>query len=117
MLVHLCRSSDLLDPPLVEDRDAIGHRQRLLLIVRDVDERHAELLLDLLELDLQLLPELQVEGAERLVQEERPRLVDDRPRQSDSLALTPGELGRLAGSEPAESRHLERGVRPSARAW
>jgi hypothetical protein len=71
MLVHLGRRAHLLDPALVEDRDAVAHRERLFLVVRDVDERHPELLLDLLQLDLQLLAELQVERAERLVEEER----------------------------------------------
>ena len=27
---------------LVHDRDAVGHRQRLVLVVRDVDERRPE---------------------------------------------------------------------------
>ena len=38
--------------------------------MRDVDERHAELLLQLLQLDLQLLAQRQIERAERLVEEE-----------------------------------------------
>ena len=73
MLVHLGRRADLLDPALVEDGDPVAHRERLLLVVRDVDERHPELLLDLLQLDLHLLAQLQVERAERLVEQERPR--------------------------------------------
>ena len=105
------RRPDLLDPPVVEDGDPIAHRERLFLVVRDVDERHAELLLDLLELDLELLAQLQVEGAERLVEQERPRRVDDRPRERDALALAAGELTRLAVAEalePHEGEHLAR---------
>ena len=71
MLVDLGGRADLLDPALVEHREAVAHRERLLLVVRDVDEGDAELLLDPLQLDLELLPELQVECAERLVEEQR----------------------------------------------
>ena len=38
MLVHLGRRSDLLDPALVEDGDAVAHRQGLVLVVGDEDE-------------------------------------------------------------------------------
>ena len=88
MLVHLGRGADLLDPALVEHRQAVAHRQRLLLVVRDVDEGDPELLLDPLQLDLQLLAQLQVERSERLVEQQRLRPVDDRARERDALALT-----------------------------
>ena len=50
-----------------------------------VDERDPDLVLDPLELQLHLLAELQVERAERLVEEEDARPVDERPRESDAL--------------------------------
>src|SRR5206468_7248265 len=81
-LVDLGRRADLLDPALVEDREAVAHRQRLLLVVSDVDEGDADvadLALDALELDLHLLPKLQVERAERLVEEQHSWRVDERP--------------------------------------
>ena len=108
MLVHLRRRADLLDPPVVEDGDPIAHRERLFLVVRDVDERHPELLLDLLELDLQLLAELQVERAERLVEEQRPRRVHDRARERDALPLAAGQLAGLALAVPLEPDAGER---------
>ena len=73
LLVDLRRRPDLLDPPVVEDRDPVRHRQRLLLVVRDVDEGDPHVRLDRLQLHLHLLAELQVERAERLVQEQHPR--------------------------------------------
>ena len=87
MLVDLGRRPYLLDAALVEDRDAVGHRQRLLLVVRHVDERDPDLALDRLELDLHLLAELEVERAERLVEQEHLRAVDDRAREGDALTL------------------------------
>ena len=106
-LVDLVGGADLLDPPVVEDGEVVAHRQRFLLVVRDVDERHPELALERLEEDLHLLAKLQVECAERLVEEEHLRPVDDRPRERDALALPARELDRLAVSVAAEADHVE----------
>ena len=73
MLVDLGRRADLLDPAVVEHGQAVAHGQRLLLVVRHVDEGDADLLLDPLELDLHLLAELEVERAERLVEQQHAR--------------------------------------------
>ena len=114
VLVDLRRRPDLLDSPLVEHGQAVGHRERLLLIVGDVDEGDPDLPLDGLELDLHLLPELQVERAERLVEQEHLRAVDDRSRERDALALAARELRRLALAVAAEPDHAERLRRPLA---
>ena len=107
MLVDLRRRADLLDPPLVEDGEPVAHRQRLLLVVRDVDERDAEVALQRLEEDLHLLAQLQVERAERLVEEEDRRAVDDRARERDALALAARELHRLPVAEARQTHALE----------
>src|SRR5689334_2014755 len=54
-LVDLRRRADLLNLALVEDRNAVAHRQSLLLIVGDKDEGNADALLDGFQLDLHLL--------------------------------------------------------------
>ena len=48
--VHLGRRADLLDPAAVHDGDPVRDRERLLLVVRDVDRRDAELELDATDL-------------------------------------------------------------------
>ena len=101
-LVELTRPGDLLDQPLIHHRDPVGHRERFLLVVRDVHEGRLRLLLDVLELELHLLAQLQVEGAERLVEEKRRRAVHERPRQGNSLLLAARELDRLALAHPFE---------------
>ena len=63
VLVELVGRPHLLDHPGVHDRDRVGHRHGLLLVVRDVHERDAHLGLDALELDLHLAAQLEVEGA------------------------------------------------------
>src|SRR5262245_55794535 len=99
MLVDLGRRPDLLDLPVVEDRDAVAHRERFLLVVRHVDERDADLLLDPLQLGLHPLPELEVERAERFVEQQDLWAVDDRASERDPLPLAARQLGRLARHE------------------
>ena len=71
-------------------------RQRLGLVVRHVDERDADLLLQVDELDLQLLAELRVECCERLVEQQHRRMRDERARDRNALLLAAGELVRIA---------------------
>ena len=61
-----------------------------------------------LELDLHLLAELQVERAERLVEEQHARPIDERASEGDPLALAAGELGGLAPLVALEADHAER---------
>ena len=75
--------------------------------MRDVDERDADLALDPLQLHLHVLAELQVESAERLVQEQDTRLVDERTAERDPLLLSSGQLLRLTLGETTETDELE----------
>src|SRR6266576_2327124 len=87
-LVDLGRRTDLLDPALVEHCEAVAHRERLLLVVGDVDEGDADvadLALDALQLDLHLLPELQVERPQRLVEQQHAWGIHERARERDAL--------------------------------
>ncbi len=68
-----------------------------------------ELRLEELELELHLLAQLPVEGAERLVEQQDRRAVDERPCERDALLLAAGELGGLAVGEAAHLHHVERG--------
>ena len=117
MLVDLGGRPDLLDPALVEDGEAVAHRERLLLVVRDVDECDAEIPLQRLQEDLHLLAELQVERAERLVEKEHRRRVDDRARERDALPLAARELHGLAGAETGETNALEHLLRCGRRVF
>ena len=91
-LVQLLRRAQLLDLAAVHDRDPVAHRERLLLVVGHVDEGDADLDLDALELDLELAPELEVERAERLVEEQDVGSIDERPGQGDALLLAARQL-------------------------
>ena len=76
--------------------DAVGERHRLDLVVRHVDDRVAELLVQLLDLDAHLGAQQRVEVRQRLVEQEGLGLADDRAAHRHALALAAGELARLA---------------------
>ncbi len=42
-LVDIPCAADLLDHAVIEHRDPVGHGQRLILVVRDIDDGDAEL--------------------------------------------------------------------------
>ena len=120
-LVDLARRADLLQPAVVEHGDPIAHRQRLALVVGDEHERDPDVALQRLQLDLHLLAQLEVEGAERLVEEQHLGMVDEGPGEGDALALTAAELVRSAVGEtrtggPLRAAHRRAGgARPCAR--
>ena len=72
-----------------------------------VHERDADLGLDPLELDLHLPAQLEVERAQRLVEQQHLRAVDQRAGERDALLLAAGELRRAALAEAAELDELE----------
>ncbi len=65
--------------------------------MRDIDDGHAEPLVQLLQLELHLLPQLLVERAERLVHQHEARLEHQGPRQRDRAAAVRRKAG-LAGA-------------------
>ena len=87
---------DLLQHALLHDGDTIAHRQGLDLVMRDVQRRHAEIVLQLRDLRTRLHAQLRVEVGERLVHQERLRMAHDRAAHGDALALAAGEVARLA---------------------
>ena len=92
VLVDVRRRADLLDAPVAEHGHSVAHGERLLLVVGHVDERDADLALDRAQLLLHLLAQLQVERAQRLVEEQHAGTVHERARERDALALAAREL-------------------------
>src|SRR5205823_5101940 len=84
--------------------------ERFVLVVRDVDERHPEALLERAELPPQRLAQLRVEVRERLVEEQDLRLDDERARHGDALLLSARQLIRLPVAEAGEPDELQRVV-------
>ena len=85
----------------------MGHEQR----------GDAELPLEPLQLELQVLAQAAVEVRERLVEEQHVGLHDERPRHGDALALPAGELGGaplVEADQAARSRATPARSRASA---
>ena len=91
-VVKLLRRADLLELAGIHHRDLVRHDERFRLVVRDVDEGRRELMLQQLQLDLHALAQLQVERAERLVEQQHVRLEHHAARDRDALLLAAGEL-------------------------
>ena len=105
--VHLRGRAHLLDAAAVHDRNVVGDRQRLLLVVRDVERRDPELELDAPDLLAQLHAHLRIERRERLVEQQHARLDRERARERDALLHAAGELVRVAVARVAEPDELE----------
>ena len=95
-VVQLHRVADLLHPAVAHHDDAVAQRHRLDLIVRHVNRRRAEPLVQLFQFDPHLHAQLGVEVRQRLVEQEDARMAHDRAAQGDALALTARQLARLA---------------------
>src|SRR5262249_61020614 len=76
VLIDLTRRAEMLDRAVVHDRDPVRHRERFALVVRHVHEGYPALALDSLQLYLHRPPELEVQRAQRFVEQERPGPVD-----------------------------------------
>ena len=95
--------------PALHHGDAVAHRERLGLVVRDIDERDADVALDVLEDFLHGAAQLEVQRAQGLVQEQSGGLVHEAARQGDPLALAAGEL---LGQAPLVALHGNQAEHP-----
>ena len=107
LVVDVSRAADLLDNAVVHDNHAVAHSERLFLVVGDVDKGDAGTLLNTLQLDLHILAQLEVEGAERLIEQQHTRLAHQRTCDGDTLLLTAGKTGHIAVLKAAQADQLE----------
>src|SRR5262245_31333517 len=91
-LVKFLGSTDLLDLARVHHSDAVAQGERLCLVVRDVNEGNAEATLQGMQFFLELLAQLEVQRAERLVQQQYLRLIDNGAGEGHALLLAAGDL-------------------------
>jgi len=108
IVVELLRRTDLLEMPAAHDGDPIAEGHGLRLVVRDVERRRAEPLLQARHLAPHLHAQLRVQVGQRLVHEERLRFAHDRPAHGNALALTAGHVPRLAVQVVGEVEDLRR---------
>ena len=95
MAVDLLRRADLVDGALVHHHDAVGHGERLFLVVRHHDGGDAQGALQRLDLVPQAQPDAGVERREGLVEQQQPRRRRQRAGQRHPLLLAARELGGI----------------------
>ncbi len=106
--IDLERRAVLLQAAAIHHRDLVGQRQRLGLVVGDIDEGDAGAALQLLELDAHALAQLGVEIGQRLVEQQDVGLDHQRARQRDALLLAAGQFVRIAALEPGQVDQRQR---------
>jgi hypothetical protein len=106
--VDLVGRADLDDAAVLHHRDAVGQRERLLLVVRDVDGGEPESLLQLAQVAAQAMAQAGVEVGQRLVEQHDRRLHHDAAGERDALHLATREQARAAVGEVLEPHELER---------
>ena len=99
---------------LAHHHQPVGELERLLLVVGDEHRGVAGAVVDLAQPLAQLLAHLRVERAERLVEQQHPRLDGERPGQRHALPLAARELLRIALVEAGELHQIEQLQRPAA---
>ena len=95
----------MFDAPCPHQDHAIGHRHGLDLVVRDVQHRDAEPLLQRANLAAHFAAKLRVEVGERLVHEANRSLRHDRAAERDALLLSARELRGLAVEQTLEAQN------------
>ena len=83
------------DLAVAHDADMVGHLADDAEVVGDQQQRHAEAALQILQQFQDLGLDRHVEGGGRLVRDQQVRLVGERHRDHDALALTAGQLVRI----------------------
>mmetsp|Transcript_1013 Transcript_1013/g.2513 ORF Transcript_1013/g.2513 Transcript_1013/m.2513 type:complete len:443 (-) Transcript_1013:3285-4613(-) len=106
-LVDLLRRADLLDAAVVHQHDAVGHLQRLVLVVGDEDAGDVQLVVQAAQPAAQLLAHLGIQRTEGFVQQQHARLHREGTGQRDALALAAGELWRETVGQPVELHELQ----------
>src|SRR5215207_1558333 len=94
--VDLLRCAVLLHASLAHHRDPVRDGECLLLVVGHEDRGHSQSRVEELDLGAHPQPQRGVEVGEGLVEEEYPRLPNDRPPQRHALLPPTGKLARQA---------------------
>src|ERR1700729_1809130 len=97
--VYVRRTAHLRDPAVVHYAETLAQGHRLLLVMCDDDERHAEALLDVEQFELRVLTQFLVERGQGFVEQQQLGTFHQRPRQCHPLPLAARQLMRLSWAE------------------
>ena len=113
--IHPLGRAFILDAAVIYHHHMIGQRHGFFLVVGHVDEGGADALLDRLQFILHLAPQLEIERAQRLVEQQHCGFHHQSAGQGHALPLAAGELMGLLLErmlEADQAQHLLRPGRP-----
>ena len=96
----------LLQIAAVHHRHLVGHGHGFELVVRHIDDRRLQVLVEALDLRPHLHAQLGVEVGERLVHQEYRGVAHEGAAQSHALLLAAGKFARLALEQVRHVEHL-----------
>ena len=101
-LVELARCADLADSSGFHDGDAVGQGKGLALVVGHQDRGDSQIVQQQRQLDLHLLAQVAVEGAEGLVEQQHLRPDGQRAGDGHALALAAAQLSGITAQQAVE---------------
>ena len=110
--IKFIRRRGLLDAPVVEDHDAVGHAQRLGLVMGHIKHGDAQGVGQIGYLELHKFAQLFVQRAEGFVHQHQFRLEHEGAGQRHPLLLTAGELPRPPVAELPHLHHIQHILHP-----
>jgi hypothetical protein len=96
-----------------EYANAIAQFKGLFLIVSDEDGGYTEPALNVFEASSQLGANAHIESAERFVEQQHGRLIDQSARKRDSLLLASGELMGITVAQSSETYSIKEPLSPA----
>src|SRR5690242_4083349 len=109
VIINFLGRADLLDLAAIHDGDPVSHRHRLELVVRHIDRRGADAVVQVAQLAAHQMAELSVERSKRLVHQKRLGTPHHGAAQRDALAVAAGQSRSLALQQmldPQQARRL-----------
>ena len=95
-----------MNAAVVHHRDPVPHRQRLHLIVRDVDSGRSDGTVDLENLGAHLHAQMSIEVGQRLIEQKHGRIAHDGSPERDALALAARKLTRSPIQKGFDTEHF-----------
>ena len=107
MRVDFTGRGDLLQRSVAQQRDAVGQRHGFFLVVGDEKKSDANFALQRFQFALHLLAQIGVQRGKWLVEQEKPRTIDERACQRHTLLLPTTQFGRTPSREFLDLHHAQ----------
>lgn len=92
--IDIGRRRDLREPAVDQDRDAVGDRHRLAIVLGHVEHRRSAAAQQVRQLEPHLVAQLGVDIAQRIIQQQDIRIADQCPCQRGALLLSVRQFAR-----------------------